>query len=175
MACHRQTEASSVSSSVPQASTDVARKPRNPKSYPHPRLQDFPRWKKTLQNTENEERPGGRNWGVGISFWASGSPGRSPARTAPRRRRAPGGRRLHARNRHLRDHRGFLLELSYGFSAALSNICSCLWFLACNILPRAPAPATPRWGSTAPRRWRCQWPRLGCGQMGSALMGPPQK
>ena len=42
---------------------------RNPKSYPHPRLQDFTRWKKHRKAQDHEEQPGGRNPGMGISFW----------------------------------------------------------------------------------------------------------
>ena len=63
---------------------------RNPKTDPHPRLQDFPRWKNTLTKTqENIEWPGGWNWEVGISF---GLLALAPARTRARGRRLPQGR-----------------------------------------------------------------------------------
>ena len=43
--------------------------PRNPKSYPHSRLQGLPRWKKTTENTRKQRLAWRQESGVGISFW----------------------------------------------------------------------------------------------------------
>ena len=46
--------------------------PRNPTSYPHPRLQEFPRWKKTLTNTGNQRLAWRQELGGGDKFLAAG-------------------------------------------------------------------------------------------------------
>ena len=46
------------------------------------------------------------------------------------------GNRLHARDQHLRSHRGFSGAFSNGLSVAFSEGISLLRFLVCNSLPR---------------------------------------
>ena len=52
-----------------------AGKPRSPKSYPHPRLQGFPTWKRTPQDTGKERIAWRQESGGGDKFLAVGNPG----------------------------------------------------------------------------------------------------
>ena len=56
--------------------------PRNPTSYPHPRLQDFPTWKRTLQNTGTLRVAWRQDLGGGDKFWAAGTRSRAPGQPA---------------------------------------------------------------------------------------------
>ena len=47
--------------------------PRNPKGHAHPRLQDFPRWKKTPKNTGWRRIAWRQESGGGDKFLAAGS------------------------------------------------------------------------------------------------------
>ena len=44
---------------------------RNPTSYPHPRLQDFPRWKRRSKNAREQRIAWRQESGGGDKFWAA--------------------------------------------------------------------------------------------------------